>query len=311
MSICNIDSSCSRFVQFNRLSIKDRIRYYLGSLYYEDTVYVDDLITIKDIEKDKSLIKAADIYLYDLKFILNKYSFHNKKFIHRFGDIQWKINDYMLVKNRYINSYGKSIIIRNLDYSRHWGHFYKIKDSILFENKIEKVFWRGSTTGEPNKPGNRFTLVEQYYNKYKDIDVAFSNICQGKDKYNKYLAHIPRWVSISYFLKYKYILSIEGNDKDSGINWKLASNSLVLMAKPRAFSWLMEDMLVPDYHYILLKDDFSDLREKVDWCNQHQEEVKQIIKNANEYMEMFRNIKQEEYIEKEVLRLYFEKVKSR
>ena len=31
------------------------------------------------------------------------------------------------------------------------------------------------------------------------------------------------------FLKYKYILSVEGNDKDSGINWNLNSNSVVLM----------------------------------------------------------------------------------
>ena len=30
------------------------------------------------------------------------------------------------------------------------------------------------------------------------------------------------------------------------------SNSLILMAKPNAFSWLMEDMLIPNYHYILL-----------------------------------------------------------
>ena len=30
------------------------------------------------------------------------------------------------------------------------------------------------------------------------------------------------------------------------------------MAKPNVVSWLMEDTLIPDYHYVLLKYDFSD-----------------------------------------------------
>ena len=71
-----------------------------------------------------------------------------------------------------------------------------------------------------------------------------------KRKYNKY---VKGKCNISKFLQYKYILSIEGNDKDSGLNWKLNSNSLVLMAKPRVTSWLMETKLIPNYHYILPK----------------------------------------------------------
>ena len=34
-------------------------------------------------------------------------------------------------------------------------------------------------------------------------------------------------VGLEELLAYKYILSVEGNDKDSGINWKLDSKSLV------------------------------------------------------------------------------------
>ena len=55
----------------------------------------------------------------------------------------------------------------------------------------------------------------------------------------------------------------------------------------------------------------DDLREKADWCNEHPREVKQIIKNANEYMKIFSNIKEQEYIEKEVLHLYFEKLNNK
>ena len=304
-----MDGSCSQYLQLKQLSdIRYRIRYYLGPLYYKDKVYVDNLVLINYIEPKFGMASWENFHTHALKIILKKYGFINKKFIYKFGDIQEIVDRYALVKNRFKESYGKSVILRIFDYERHWNNFYNIKIYFPFENKLDKIFWRGSTTGELNRSGNRFTLVEKYFNKYNDIDIGFSNICQGKNNYKKY---IKISASLKEFLKNKYLLSVEGNDKDSGLNWKLASNSLVLMAKPRAFSWLMEDMLIPNYHYVLLKDDFSDLREKLDWCNNHQPEVKQIIKNANEYMEMFCNIKQEEYIEKEVLRLYFEKIKGR
>ena len=44
-------------------------------------------------------------------------------------------------------------------------------------------------------------------------------------------------------LNYKYILSVEENDKDGGIQWKLNSNSLLLMSKSRVISWLTETKL--------------------------------------------------------------------
>ena len=49
--------------------------------------------------------------------------------------------------------------------------------------------------------------------------------------------------SVEEILKYKYIISAPGNDKDSGLQWKLASNSIVLMPKPLTESWFMESKL--------------------------------------------------------------------
>ena len=56
------------------------------------------------------------------------------------------------------------------------------------------------------------------------------------------------------------------------------------MAKPNVVSWLMEDTLIPDYHYVLLKYYFSDFGEKLEWCNYNQDKCKQIINNANIYI---------------------------
>ena len=107
-------------------------------------------------------------------------------------------------------------------------------------------------------------------------------------------------------LKYKYIISVEGNDKDSGLNWKLNSNSVILMAKPRITTWLMETTLIPDVHYVLLKDDYRDLIEKYIWCKNHPNECKQIIKNANMFMKQFNNKEREQDIEEAVINKYFD-----
>jgi hypothetical protein len=113
-------------------------------------------------------------------------------------------------------------------------------------------------------------------------------------------------LSIEEMLHYKYILSVEGNDKDSGLNWKLNSNSVVLMAKPRHTSWLMESTLMSDFHYVLLKDDFSDLYEKLEWCIKNQDRCKEIVENANDFMMQFADSEQEQQIEHQVINRYFE-----
>jgi len=125
-----------------------------------------------------------------------------------------------------------------------------------------------------------------------------------------YKKYVKGSVGLEEMLAYKYILSVQGNDKDSGINWKLNSKSLVMMAKPTVSSWLMETKLVPGYHYVLIKDDFSDLKEKFLWCENNQDKCKEIINNANTFMDQFKNNKLDENIEKEVLNIYFSKLKQ-
>lgn len=213
-----------------------------------------------------------------------------------FGDID-QVTGSILCKCRCANSL-KGVIIRCMSFKRHWHDYYNRPADIPFDKKINAVFWRGTTTGKPDKIANRFDLVTRWYGKY---DIAFSGICQGRDMYKKYVkGNVP----LTHFLKYKYIISVEGNDKDTGLNWKLNSNSLVLMARPRVASWLMETTLVPDYHYILLKDDFSDLEEKLSWCSNNQDRCKEIISNANKFMKQFADEKAEERLEDAVINKY-------
>ena len=286
------------------MNSNERLKFYLGEKLYNQEFNIQDYNLNKDINMLKnSTWFAKEIYEISLVKLLIKTNNQDKKFKFQPGDVILKQDLCTLVKNRYNNN--NSVILRCLNFSRHWPAYYYVQKDILFDNKKNIIFWRGATTGYSgvNKPGNRFTLIEKWFDKSKYIDIAFSRICQNQDSYKKY---VKSFVNIEQMLKYKYILSVEGNDKDSGLNWKLNSNSVVLMTKPRVTSWLMETTLIPNHHYVLLKDDFSDLEEKLEWCNNHQNECKKIVLNAKKFMSQFADKKKEEKLEENVINKYFE-----
>lgn len=241
--------------------------------------------------------------------LLKKYNLTDKPFLMSVADI-WNptifkpVDITIFSKNRMFDSDEDcSVILRSFNFERHWKLYYFPPPDIPFDMKKNTVYWRGVTTGDIRKPANRFQLLHKWFNTKTYIDIGFTDIVQEKGKWIHYMKGRNVWPS--EFLKHKYLLSVEGNDKDSGLNWKLNSNSLVLMAKPRCQSWLMESKLIPGFHYVLLKDDFSDLDEKIIWCNNHKNECKQIIKNANNYMKQFSNNTIETMIEETLITSYF------
>jgi hypothetical protein len=68
----------------------------------------------------------------------------------------------------------------------------------------------------------------------------------------------------------------------------------------------MEGLLIPNYHYVLLKDDYSDLEEKVRYYSENIEEANSIIKNGQEYLHQFKDDKREDLISLLVVKKYFE-----
>ena len=309
------------------VSINDRLEFYKGRLLRNNETFTIDYINpdkfidyyqfkikyFRNLNDLKKTINNELLYTKPMYALLNKYNTKNKPFLLSVADI-WNphinnsidvINLPVFTKNRMSDSNDDaSVILRSLNFERHWKLYYFPPPDIPFDMKKDIVYWRGVTTGDINKPANRFQLLDKWFNKHNYIDIGFTQIVQGKGKWIPYMKGRNVWPST--FLKHKYLLSVEGNDKDSGLNWKLNSNSLVLMAKPRCQSWLMESKLVPGFHYILLKDDFSDLNEKVIWCHYHQNECKEIIKNAKKYMKQFSNNTVETMIEKTLITTYFD-----
>ena len=108
-------------------------------------------------------------------------------------------------------------------------------------------------------------------------------------------------------LHYKFILSLEGYDVATNLKWILSSNSLCFATKHRYETWFMEGRLIPNYHYVLIKDDYSDLIEKITYYTEHEEEALAIIAHAHEHVRPFLDKKHEDEVALLVLKTYFEK----
>ena len=115
-------------------------------------------------------------------------------------------------------------------------------------------------------------------------------------------------ISIKKHLTHKFVLALEGNDVATNLKWIMSSNSLAVMPKPKYETWFMEGRLIPDFHYVEIKDDYSNLIERMNYYIENPTKAERIIKNANEYISQFKNKKREKIIALMVLRKYFSKI---
>jgi hypothetical protein len=196
--------------------------------------------------------------------------------------------------------------------SRHFGAIKQlVVADIPFEQKKNEIVWRGASTGYgfgnniPFRPVSRQTLVEKYANDHSLRNHINIGLVKAPTDWIQY--ERPR-LSIKELLQYKYILSVEGHDVATNLKWILKSNSLLFMHKPCIESWIMEEFLIPNVHYIQVRDDFSDLAQKMEWCNHHPAECKRMISNANRYIDLFLDEKTELRIQKKVLQTYCQNV---
>ncbi len=74
---------------------------------------------------------------------------------------------------------------------------------------------------------------------------------------------------------------------------------------PKFETWFMEGRLIPDYHFICIKDDYSDLNEKLTYYAQNTAEALKIVCNAHQYIDQFKDQKRENSIALQVLKKYF------
>ena len=209
-----------------------------------------------------------------------------------FGDITTVPKIPCLTKSRPVTNNDNSILMK-FDKVR---HFYFVKKDIDFQKKKNILVWRGAVL-QPH----RIKFMEDFFNKSSLIDAGDFN------KSGNYFNEDWRtpFMSINEQLQYKFILSIEGNDVSTSTKWIMSSNSLCFMTKPKYETWFMEGKLIPNFHYVLIDNDYSDLEEKVQYYIENTEEAKNIINNANVFTSQFQNKKSEDWLQLKILERYF------
>lgn len=239
--------------------------------------------------------KSSSVYFFDT-FEYTRYFPKHLHWFHQPGDVKCLFPYPTVVKTRpllYNNNDFKNSILLNLDKVR---HFLFVKDTIPFEQKKPIVLFRGDTHGKPH----RIKFLKMFYNK-PGFDVGDTSY-----KIEEKQLHAKK-LNINDHFAYRYIMALEGNDVASNLKWVMSSNCIAVMPRPTCESWFMEGTLVPNYHYIETKDDYSDLEERIKYYNEHIEEAKAIIRHAHEYVNQFKDKERERIISYLVMKKYFKK----
>ncbi len=166
----------------------------------------------------------------------------------------------------------------------------------FWDQKVERVFWRGSTTGGVYNLENyhqlcRLTLVMLSRSFPDLIDASFTDYTNfSNDKTGIYLYNIlirlfnnQSKLSEAEHLKYKYLISVDGNTAAwLRVPWILLSNS-VLLKQESAFTQIFYDALESNVNYVLLKKDLSDIFQKLEWLKTNDNDAKIISENATAF----------------------------
>ena len=279
--------------------IDDRILFYLGetaswsgpdpdpvgTVGYDVPILLDKP-TYKDRYRE---IHPNTMYPIDVGRYLNLTS---KALYIQCGDHMYDGTYPVLVKCRKEGAVGGGVIA-NLNSARHFGPVAELGGDTPWEDKISTMAWRGADTGgEP-----RLQFVKRFYKNY---NVGFSQYVQDGPYSSDYLAG---HMSIPTLLRYKYLPVVPGNDKSSSLGWVMASGSVPLMPRPRIHSWVCEPWMKAGVHYVQCEDDWSDLEDKIKWCQNNDAQCQTIAENGKKFMLQFNNSSVEKYIEQSMVNI--------
>ena len=185
------------------------------------------------------------------------------------------------------------------------------------EKKITAVF-RGSSTGEgiDIKTNQRLHLAylssitepDENGIPYIDAGITKWNIRAKKLMGERYLNFIDKTNTPFNLVNtltpleqssYKYIIHVDGHVSAFRLSYELSLNSVILIVESKWKTWF-SNLLKPYEHYVPIKEDLSDLIEKIKWCRLHDEECKKIAFNAKKLYDT--------YLQKDGILDYYQKL---
>lgn len=196
-----------------------------------------------------------------------------------------------IVKSRLLTEDNSNSVILKLDKLR---HFLFVHDRKSFREKQDKVIFRGKIRSS--------RVRTAFLKKFINHPVFDCGVVESREDVPKEWERPKR--TIREHLDYKFIMALEGNDVASNLKWVMSSNCLAVMTRPTCETWFMEGSLIAGYHYVEVKEDFSDLEEKIRYYTEHIQEAEDIIAHAHEYVSQFMDKEREEIIQLLVLQKY-------
>ena len=273
--------------------VRSRVEYY-NKLEQRSPLVGEGTILLADFKlpKKKKGTYAHRTYFFDTYEYTRCFS-DELRIATFYGDITDVPATPSITKSRPISGENANSVLLNLNKVR---HFTFVKDSRKFTDKKNMLIGRAYI-----RQPQRIRFWEMYFGH---------PMCDLGQVNTNYI-HRPEWIvkpiTIEEHLDYKFVLCIEGNDVASNLKWVMSSNSLAVMPRPKYETWFMEGTLIPDHHYVCIKDDYSDLEEKLNYYIEHPDEAQRIIDNAHKFVAQFRNKRREKIISLLVLDKYFRK----
>ncbi|ARP93957.1 glycosyl transferase family 90 [Bordetella genomosp. 13] len=255
---------------------------------------------VDPFELDPSAVRIRDMryagqsaYFLDARRIVRHFD-PDLRFSFRFGDFRVVPDTPTIIKSRPISrdapADNANSVLLKLNQVR---HFRFVNDPTPFSEKITGVVWRGKCYKERRRNALSGLLDNPHF------DIGHTDA-----KRLDWPGYRP-FMSIADQLRYKFVLSLEGNDVATNLKWIFSSNSLCFMPQPRYETWFMEGTLEPYVHYVPLEDDCSDMEEKMHHYAARPAQAEAIIRNAQRHVERFRNPRRELLVALLVMEKYF------
>ena len=273
---------------YDNTYLKGRVDYYCKH-NSEFKLTKLELVQVKHFKKT-----GGSAYYYDLFKVIKCFPKHTT-FKYMNGDVIDVPTEPRFLKSRPIEGDNKNSVLLKLNAIRHY-HF--IENDKAYHEKKDMLVWRGSGF----RPNRRTLLSTHFHNPRCNVGRI-----DTKDSDLKQLNYVTTSMSITEQLEYKFILSLEGMDVATNLKWIMSSNSLCFTPKLHYETWFMEGKLSAGVHFVEIKDDFSDLNEKMDYYLANPEDAEIIIKKAHEWVDQFKDYKQERLISLLVAQKYFHK----
>lgn len=158
---------------------------------------------------------------------------------------------------------------RHYFYCNLYHSFRSFHRGIPFNQKINKVAFASR-----KERGSKYNFTER-----RDIETNQREYFYSDNVSKKNIFCSSGWVDSKDLVNYKYILDIDGIAATwDATAWKLNSGSVIFKTDSCWKQWFYDEF-EPWKNYVPVKDDFSDIDERFEWCETHPEECKKMIDN--------------------------------